>query len=184
MSSYRVGACAESRAITCHGDACDRDILFRNELVRTVVLGEVPNSNAASTITSNDLTLVWVDDYIVDWRTMRIASLNRATPSLPYLNCAILRTCHHPFSLAVECDARDIASVTFERKEGVWICRFYIVEFDRVMASGGKEPFVRRDTEAIDLGVRVLDGSRANTREGFPKAGRTNVSKATNKWRA
>jgi len=32
-SAYRVGACAQSRAITCHRDACNRYIFFGNELV-------------------------------------------------------------------------------------------------------------------------------------------------------
>jgi hypothetical protein len=114
--------------------------------------------------------LVGVDHYVVDWRAVGIASLNRAASRFPDLDRAIFRACDHPFSLAVECDARDVASVTFESKKRVWVCGFDVVEFDRVMASSGEESFVGGDTEAVDLGVRVLDRSRANTREGLPEA--------------
>jgi hypothetical protein len=104
---------------------------------------------------------------------MGITSLDRATPSLPDLDCAIFRACDHPFSLAVECDARHIATVTLKCEEGVWVCGFDVVEFDRVMASRSEESFVGRDAEAIDLGVRMLNRSRADAREGLPKAMQT-----------
>ena len=64
--AYRIGACAESRPITCNSNASHRNILLRNELMGAVILGKVPNSNAASTITSNDLALVGVDYHVVD----------------------------------------------------------------------------------------------------------------------
>lgn len=104
---------------------------------------------------------------------MGIASLNRATPSLPDLDCAIFRACDHPFSLAVECDARYVATMTLKCEEGVWVCGFNIVEFDRVMASRSEEAFIGRDAEAIDLRVRMLDRSRADARESLPKARQT-----------
>ncbi len=66
MNAYRVGACAEGGAITCHSYAGNRDILFRNKLMRAIVLREIPNADTASTITSNDLALIGVDYYVVD----------------------------------------------------------------------------------------------------------------------
>lgn len=104
---------------------------------------------------------------------MGIASLDRATPSLPDLDCAIFRACDHPFSLTVECDPRHVAAVTLKCEEGVWVCGFDVVEFDRVMACRGEEAFVGRDAEAIDLRVRMLDRSRADARESLPKARQT-----------
>jgi hypothetical protein len=106
---------------------------------------------------------------------MGIASLDRATPSLPDLDCAIFRACDHPFSLAVECDARHVATVTLKSEEGIWICGFDVVEFDRVMASRSEEALVGRDAEAIDLRIRMLYRSRADAREGFPKARQTSA---------
>jgi hypothetical protein len=41
------------------------------------------------------------------------------------------------------------------------------------MASRSEESFVGRDAEAIDLGVRMLNRSRADAREGLPKAMQT-----------
>ena len=145
--------------------------------MRAVVFRKIPDAHTASAITGNDLALVWVDHYVVDRGAVRIASLNRTAPRFPNLDRAIFRTCDHPFSFAVECDACDVASVTFERQERVWVCGFDVVEFDCVMTSCGKETFVGRDTEAVDLGIRVLDCPRANARESFPEAG-PKVSKA------
>jgi hypothetical protein len=111
-----------------------------------------------------------MNNYVIDRRAMGIASLDRTTPGLPDLHCAIFRACDHPFSFAVECDTCDVACMAFEGEERVWVRRFDVVELDRMMASSGKEAFVRRDTEAINLGIRVLYCSRTNAREGFPKA--------------
>jgi len=110
--------------------------------VRAVVLCQIPNAYTASAITGNDLTLVGVDHYVVDWRAVGIASLNRTASRLPDLDRAIFRACDHPFSLAVECDACDVAGVAFECEEGVWVCGFDVVKFDCVMTSGGEEAFV------------------------------------------
>jgi hypothetical protein len=110
--------------------------------VRAIVLRKIPNAHASSAITGNDLTLVGVDHYVVDWRAVGIASLNRAASRFPDLDRAIFRTCDHPLSFTVECDACDVASVTFECKEGVWVCGFDVVKFDCVMTSGGEEAFV------------------------------------------
>jgi hypothetical protein len=140
--------------------------------MRAIILGKVPNANASSAITSNDFSLVGMNDYIIDWRAMGIASLNRATPSLPDLDSAILRACDHPFPFAVKCDTRDIASMTFESEERVRIGGLDVVELDSVVASGSEEAFVWRDAETVDLRVRVLDCARANTREGLPETER------------
>jgi len=171
--AYRIGACAESRPITCNSNASHRNILLRNELMGAVILGKVPNSNAASTITSNNLALVWMNDNISNGCAVRIASLDRTTPGLPDLDSPILRTCDHPFPLTMECDTCNVASMTFESKERVWVGGLDIVELDGMVASGGKKALVRGYAKTVDLRVRVLDCSRANTGKGLPEAKRS-----------
>ena len=47
-------------------------------------------------------------------------------------------------------------------KERVGVRRADIVQFDIVVASGSEIALVRRDAEAIDLRVRMLDSARAD----------------------
>ena len=61
----------------------------------------------------------------------------------------------------MESDAGDVALVTFKREERVGVGRLDIEEFDRVVACSGEEAFVWRNTEAVNLGVRMLN--RAGT---------------------
>jgi hypothetical protein len=138
--------------------------------MRAVVLGKVPNTNTSSTITSNDFALVRVNDYISDWVAMGIASLNRTTSSLPNLDRAVLRACNHPLSLAVKCDTCNVACMSFKSEEGVWVGGFDVVELDSMMASSGEEALVWRYAETVDLRVRVLNCTRADTRKCLPEA--------------
>lgn len=64
----------------------------------------------------------------------------------------------------MECDAGDVASVAFEGHNGVGVSGLDIEEFDIVVAGSSKEALVWCDAKAIDLGVGVLDGSRADAR--------------------
>lgn len=112
--------------------------------MRAVVLCQIPYAHTSSTITADDLALVGVDNNIIDRRAMGIASLNRTTSCLPDLHRAIFRACDHPFALAMKCNTSNIASMTFERKQRVRVCRFDIVKLDAVVAGSSKEPFVRR----------------------------------------
>ena len=73
---------------------------------------------------------------------MRVAALYGTTSRLPDLDCAVLGTGHHPFSLAVKRDACYIARVAFECEERVRIRGFDVVELDGVVAGCGEEPFV------------------------------------------
>lgn len=104
-----------------------------------------------------------MDDDVVDWRTMVIASLDRTTASLPDLDCSILRTCDHPFTLAVESDTRYIACVSLECENGDWVGRLDIVELDIVVTGRREESLVGGDAESVDLRFGVLDGSRADS---------------------
>jgi hypothetical protein len=119
--SYRIGASAESRTITCNCNTGDWCVLFGNQLVGAIVLSQVPNTNTSSTITANNLALVGMNDHIIDRAAVRVASLNGTTSSLPDLDKAILRARDHPFSFTMERDTRDIASMTFKGEERIGV---------------------------------------------------------------
>lgn len=120
-------------------------------------------------IAADDLALVWVNNNIVDWRVVVVAALNSASASLPDFHGSIFGASNHPLSLAVECNASDVVGMTFKCQDGVWVGRFDIVELDAVVACGGKEALVRRDTEAVDLRVRMLDSARAYSGKSLPE---------------
>lgn len=140
--------------------------------MRAVVLSEVPDPNIAAAIAANDLALVWVYDNIVDRTAMIVASLDSPTAGLPDLNGAILRAGHHPFSFTVEGYARDISSVALKGQQGIGVGGLDIVELDSMVARCCEETLVWGYTQAIDLGIRVLNGSGADTRERLPEATR------------
>lgn len=137
--------------------------------MRTAVLGQVPDSDTPTMITADDLALVWVDDNVVDWRVVVVAALNGAGASFPDFHGSVLRASNHPFSLAVECNAGNVVGMALKGQNGVWVRGFDIVELDAVMACGGKKALVRRDTEAVDLGVRMLDSTRAYSGKSLPE---------------
>jgi hypothetical protein len=151
--TYGIGASAKGRSITCNCNACNRDILFGNQLVRTIVFSQIPYPDTASAITANDLALIGMDNYIVHRTAVGITSLDRTTPSFPDLDCAILRACDHPFSLAVKCDSRNVSSVTFECEERIRVRGFDVVEFHGMVTRSCEKALVGGDTEPVDLRV-------------------------------
>lgn len=44
------------------------------------VLAEIPNLDAASLVTADQFTLIWVDNDVVDLRIVMICTLNRGRP--------------------------------------------------------------------------------------------------------
>jgi hypothetical protein len=92
-----------------------------------------------------------MNHHIIDRTTVRIAPLDRATSRLPDLNGPILRARDHPFALTMEGDARYVARMALEAEQRIGVRGFDVIEFDGVVAGGGEESLVRRDTEAIDL---------------------------------
>jgi hypothetical protein len=69
----------------------------------------------------------------------------------------------------MEGNARDIARMAVEAEQWVGVRRLDVVELDRMVASRSQESLIRRDAQPIDLGVRVLDRTRADSREGLPE---------------
>jgi len=70
----------------------------------------------------------------------------------------------------VEGDARDVSRMALELQDGVRVGGLDIVELHGVVARGGEVALVGGNAEAVDLRFGVLDGARANAREGFPEA--------------
>lgn len=137
--------------------------------MRAAVLGQVPDSDTPTMITADDLALVWVDNHIVDWGIVVVAALNGAGASFPDLHGSILRAGDHPFSLTVECNAGDVVGVALKCQDRVRIGGLDVVELDTVVACGGKKALVGRDAETVDLGVRMLDSTRAYSGKGLPE---------------
>jgi hypothetical protein len=102
---------------------------------------------------------------------MIVIPLLAASAGIPDLDCIVLGGGDHPLTLTVEADTSDVALVTFKGEYGVRVCRFYVIELHIYPASCGQEALVGGDAETVYLGVGVLDGARADTRESFPEAG-------------
>jgi hypothetical protein len=131
--------------IRSNSDAGNRDVVLRNQLMTAFVLAQIPDSYCARAIATNEFSLVWVDDHVVDWTAVVVIPLHAASSSIPNLDSTIFRGRHHPFSLAVKGDACDIVCVSFECEDGARVGGLDIVELDGVVASGGEIAFIWRD---------------------------------------
>lgn len=134
---------------------------------------EVPDTDHTGTVTANELALVGMDDHIVDRSPMDVVALETAGASIPDLDSTILGAGDHPLALAVEGNSSDIVGVTVEGHHRVGVGGFDIIQLDIVMTGGGQVALVRGDAKTVDLGVRVLDSTRADTGQGLPEADRT-----------
>ena len=145
--NYSVIASAEQSAITCDGDTGHRHVFFRDELMRTFILAQVPDAHVARAIAGNQLALVGMDDDIVDGRDVRkdvadggavgVVALDTAGARVPDLHGAVLGAGHHPFPLAVEGDAGDVVGVSVKGQHGTRVRRADVVELDVVVARRG-----------------------------------------------
>jgi hypothetical protein len=104
-----------------------------------------------------------MNNHIIDRTVVHIRPLDRAGPRFPDANGAVFAARDHPFSLAVEGDARDVAGMAFEDEERGRVGGADVEELDVVVAGCGEEALVRRDAEAIYLAVGVLDCSGADS---------------------
>jgi len=130
--------------------------------VGTVILGQVPDPDTTTAVTADYLSLIRVNDHIVDSTSMAVAALNCATAGFPDLDSAVLGARNHPFSFTMEGYARNVVGVTFEGQERIRIRGFDIVELDRMVAGSCKKTLVWRNAQAVNLRVRVLYGPRAD----------------------
>lgn len=136
----------------------------------TLVLAEIPDPDISTTVTGDEFALVGVDNHIIDRGAMRVVSLNAAGTSIPDLDSAIFRACDHPFPFAMKGYPSNVASMTLEGKNGARIGRADIVKLDIMTSSSREIALIWRDAKTIDLRVRMLNGSRANSGKSLPKA--------------
>lgn len=176
LGTHRVIPRAQERPVASNRHAGHRNIGLGYQLMRAFILPQVPDPHAAPSIAGNQLPLIRMNHHIVDRALVQIVPLNTPRPRIPDLDRAILGARDHPFALAMESDARDVARVPVERQHGVRIRGADVVELDVVVPRGGEVALVGRDAEPVDLGVRVLDCARADAREGFPEADRVVVT--------
>lgn len=127
-----------------------------------LVLSEIPDSDTSTAVAADQLSLVRVDDYIIDWTSMRVIPLYGSGPCIPDLDCSILRACYHPFAFQMKRDACDISMMAFEYHTRTGRARSYIVELYVFVSSCGKEAFVGRNAEAVNLRLGMLNGAGAN----------------------
>ena len=104
----------QQRSIACNRNAGDGHVLLRDQLVRAVVLRQVPHAHASAAVARDDFPLIRVDHNIIRRASMIVAPLYRATPRLPDLDGPVLGARDHPFALAVKGDAGDVARVALE----------------------------------------------------------------------
>lgn len=136
MISYVVVPSAEERAVRGNGDAGDGDVILGDELVRALVLAEIPNPYVTAAVATDQLALVGMYDHVVDGAAMRVVSLHSCCASIPDLDGPVLRARYHPFPLAMERDACDVAMVAFESEEWIRVGGTDVVELDFFTASG------------------------------------------------
>ena len=79
-----------------------------------VILGQVPNADAAVAVAADDLALVGVDDNVVCGAAVIVAALDDAAARLPDLDRAVLGASDHPLPLTVKGDAGDVARMALE----------------------------------------------------------------------
>ena len=82
------------------------------------ILSQIPEPNAAAPIAADNLALVRMNNDIIDGRSVVIAPLNHAGAGVPYLDGAVLGAGDHPFAVAVECHARDVARMALKDRSG------------------------------------------------------------------
>lgn len=108
----------------------------------TIILGQIPDLDAAGAVAADDLALVRVDHHIVGRAAVVIAALNSTRARLPNLYGAILGTGHHPLALAVERDAGDVARVALKGQQRIGVGALDVKQLDSVVAGGCEKALV------------------------------------------
>lgn len=101
-------------------------------------LAEVPDTDIATTITTDEFTLVWMNDDVVDRISVLVVALNLARSSVPNAHGGVFRAGDHPLALAVESNAGDVVGVSLKFHDRVWIGRLDVVKAHHVSASCGE----------------------------------------------
>lgn len=62
-----------------------------------------------------------MDDNVVDGHAMAVVALDASRFRIPDLDCAIFRTCDHPFAFTMEGHSSDVVGVALECEDGIWV---------------------------------------------------------------
>lgn len=111
------------------------------------ILAQIPNPDIAASITRDQLALVRVDDHVVDGSDMcdqvsrgsavDVIALDAACSCIPDFDRAIFRAGHHPFALAMERHAGDVAGVSVEGEDRVRVRGTDVVQLHIVVPGRG-----------------------------------------------
>ena len=82
--------------------------------MRALVLAQIPYPNVAPAVATDELSLVGMDDNIIDRHTMAVISLNGPASGIPNLHSAIFGARDHPFAFAVKGNSGNISGVAFK----------------------------------------------------------------------
>jgi len=107
------------------------------------ILSQIPNLDTSRLITTNHLSLVRVDDHVVDSTPMTVISLHIRRTKIPDFDSPVLAGCGHPLGLNVEGNTRDIGRVAIEGEDGIWVLGETVVETDVLISCCCQEMFVR-----------------------------------------
>ena len=83
-----------------------------------------------------------MDDHIVDRAPVQVIALYAPCTRIPDLHRSVFGARHHPFALAVERYARDVASVSIESEHGARVGGADVIELDVVVTCCGKVALV------------------------------------------
>lgn len=150
-NTHHIVSRNEHAPVSSYSDTPHWNIILRNQLMRALVLTQIPNPNIPRLIATDQFALVRMDNHIVHRAPVRIVSLHARRTCVPNLDGPVFTRRHHPFPLAMETDTSNIVGVAFKLEHRVGICRLDVVELDGGVTSGSKKSFVGGDTEAIYL---------------------------------
>lgn len=111
--------------------------------MRALVLAQIPHPDVAAAITRDELSLVGMDNDVVDGVIVIVIALNTSSLGVPDLDGAVLRAGHHPLALTMKSNAGDIRGVSVKSQNWVRVGGTDVVEFD-VLVAGRSEPALVR----------------------------------------
>lgn len=139
---YTIIARTKHRTITSNGDACNRHVIFRDEMMCAFILSQIPYAKIPSTITTDEFALIGMDDDVIDGESMIVIPLHASRSSIPDLHRSILRARHHPFPLAMKPHPGHVRTMPLEGEDGVGIVGFDVKQLDRKTTGCGQEALV------------------------------------------
>ena len=92
-----------------------------------------------------------MNNHIVDRAPVKVVALYTPRACIPDLHRTVFGARYHPFALAVERYASDVARVSIESEHGARVGGADVVELDVVVARCGEVTLVGGDAEAVDL---------------------------------